>query len=62
VAIGHGKKAARSIDVFLRGTGSRAAGKHAPASFGALNTWYYADAPVEWKASRAAPGVSKYAS
>jgi 2-oxoacid:acceptor oxidoreductase gamma subunit (pyruvate/2-ketoisovalerate family) len=38
VAIGHGKKAARSIDAFLQGTGSRAAGKHAPASFGALNT------------------------
>jgi ferredoxin len=44
VAIGHGKKAARSIDAFLRGTGSPAAGKHAPASFGALNIWYYADA------------------
>ena len=27
-------------------TDSRAAGKHAPASFGALNTWYYADAPA----------------
>jgi len=46
VAIGHGKKAARSIDAFLHGTGSAAAGKHAPASFGALNTWYYADAPT----------------
>src|SRR5690242_9646032 len=46
VAIGHGKKAARNIDAFLRGTGSRAAGKHAPVSFGALNTWYYADAPA----------------
>jgi 2-oxoacid:acceptor oxidoreductase delta subunit (pyruvate/2-ketoisovalerate family) len=46
VAIGHGKKAARSIDAFLRRTGSAAAGKHAPASFGALNTWYYADAPA----------------
>jgi 2-oxoacid:acceptor oxidoreductase delta subunit (pyruvate/2-ketoisovalerate family) len=46
VAIGHGKKAARSIDAFLRGAGSAAAGKHAPASFGALNTWYYADAPA----------------
>jgi 2-oxoacid:acceptor oxidoreductase delta subunit (pyruvate/2-ketoisovalerate family) len=46
VAIGHGKKAARSIDAFLRGAGSQAAGKHAPASFGALNTWYYADAPA----------------
>ena len=46
VAIGHGKKAARSIDAFLRGAGSAAAGKHALASFGALNTWYYADAPA----------------
>ena len=46
VAIGHGKKAARGIDAFLRGTRSAAAGKHAPASFGALNTWYYADAPA----------------
>jgi len=44
VAIGHGKKAARSIDAFLRCTGSRAVGKHAPVSFGALNTWYDADA------------------
>jgi 2-oxoacid:acceptor oxidoreductase delta subunit (pyruvate/2-ketoisovalerate family) len=46
VAIGHGKKAARSIDAFLRSTAPQAAGKHAPASFGALNTWYYADAPA----------------
>ena len=46
VAIGHGKKAARSIDAFLHGAASKAAGKHAPASFGALNTWYYADAPA----------------
>jgi 2-oxoacid:acceptor oxidoreductase delta subunit (pyruvate/2-ketoisovalerate family) len=46
VAIGHGKKAARSIDAFLRDAGSRTAGKHAPASFGALNIWYYADAPA----------------
>ena len=46
VAIGHGKKAARSIDAFLRGASAQAAGKHAPASFGALNTWYYADAPA----------------
>jgi 2-oxoacid:acceptor oxidoreductase delta subunit (pyruvate/2-ketoisovalerate family) len=46
VAIGHGQKAARSIDAFLRGTGSPTAGQHAPASFGALNTWYYADAPA----------------
>ncbi len=46
VAIGHGKKAARHVDAWLRGQGSPAADKHAPAPFGALNTWYYADAPA----------------
>jgi hypothetical protein len=46
VAIGHRKEAARSIDAFPRGTGSRTAGKHAPVSFGALNTWYDAYAPA----------------
>ncbi len=46
VAIGHGKKAARHIDAWLRRRGSPAADKHAPAPFGALNTWYYADAPA----------------
>jgi hypothetical protein len=44
-AIGHGKKAARSIDAWLWGSSSRPTQGHAPASFGALNTWYYADAP-----------------
>jgi len=43
--IGHGKLAARNVDAWLRG------GKYAEppaaelASFDALNTWYYADAP-----------------
>jgi 2-oxoacid:acceptor oxidoreductase delta subunit (pyruvate/2-ketoisovalerate family) len=46
VAIGHGKKAARSIDAFLRGDHASRSPKHALASFGALNTWYYADAPA----------------
>jgi len=46
VAIGHGQKAARSIDAFLRGHHQADPDKHAPASFGALNTWYYADAPA----------------
>jgi 2-oxoacid:acceptor oxidoreductase delta subunit (pyruvate/2-ketoisovalerate family) len=46
VAIGHGKKAARSIDAWLRGASSPPTRGHAPASFGALNTWYYADAPA----------------
>jgi 2-oxoacid:acceptor oxidoreductase delta subunit (pyruvate/2-ketoisovalerate family) len=45
VAIGHGKKAARNIDTWLRGGHVNRLGKHALAPFGALNTWYYADAP-----------------
>ena len=45
VAIGHGKKAARNIDAWLRGEQSPALPKHAAASFDKLNTWYYTDAP-----------------
>ena len=45
VAVGHGKKAARNIDAWLRGAAAAAAAKHGPASFDRLNTWYYADAP-----------------
>jgi NADPH-dependent glutamate synthase beta subunit-like oxidoreductase len=47
VAIGHGKKAARAIDAWLRGVGPAAVEpRHDLAAFGRLNTWYYADAPV----------------
>jgi 2-oxoacid:acceptor oxidoreductase delta subunit (pyruvate/2-ketoisovalerate family) len=45
VAIGHGKKAARHIDAWLRGRNLEAPAKHALASFDRLNPWYYADAP-----------------
>ena len=45
VAVGHGKKAARHIDAWLRNTQLVAAPKHALASFESLNTWYYSDAP-----------------
>ena len=45
VAVGHGKKAARHIDAWLRGTPLPATPKHAIASFDRLNTWYYSDAP-----------------
>ncbi|HEX6362444.1 MAG TPA: FAD-dependent oxidoreductase, partial [Albitalea sp.] len=45
VAIGHGKKAARHIDAWLRGEAPAAVPKHPPATFERLNTWYYADAP-----------------
>jgi 2-oxoacid:acceptor oxidoreductase delta subunit (pyruvate/2-ketoisovalerate family) len=46
VAIGHGKKAARNIDAWLRGAASGPAARPDLASFGRLNTWYYADAPA----------------
>jgi 2-oxoacid:acceptor oxidoreductase delta subunit (pyruvate/2-ketoisovalerate family) len=45
VAVGHGKKAARHIDAWLRGTRVEPAPKHAPASYERLNPWYYSDAP-----------------
>ncbi len=45
VAIGHGKKAARNIDAWLRGETYEAPVKHELADFDLLNTWYYDDAP-----------------
>jgi 2-oxoacid:acceptor oxidoreductase delta subunit (pyruvate/2-ketoisovalerate family) len=45
VAIGHGKKAARGIDAWLREGMYAAPAKHELAGFAGLNTWYYADAP-----------------
>jgi 2-oxoacid:acceptor oxidoreductase delta subunit (pyruvate/2-ketoisovalerate family) len=51
VAIGHGKRAARSIDAWLKThqNGNVAAPPTAEprlADFGRLNTWYYSDAPA----------------
>jgi len=45
VAVGHGKKAARHIDAWLRGGRYAPPEKHEIASFDKLNTWYYTDAP-----------------
>jgi 2-oxoacid:acceptor oxidoreductase delta subunit (pyruvate/2-ketoisovalerate family) len=45
VAVGHGKKAARHIDAWLRGSRYEKPSKHEIASFDKLNTWYYEDAP-----------------
>ena len=45
VAVGHGKKAARHIDAWLRGLTYVPPPKHEVASFDKLNTWYYSDAP-----------------
>ena len=45
VAVGHGKKAARNIDAYLRGDVYLQNGKHELAGFDKLNPWYYSDAP-----------------
>ena len=45
VAVGHGKKAARNIDAWLRGDMLAAKSAREIASYDKLNTWYYADAP-----------------
>jgi len=45
VGVGHGKKAARHIDAWLRGTRHAPPPKHEAATFERLNTWYYSDAP-----------------
>jgi 2-oxoacid:acceptor oxidoreductase delta subunit (pyruvate/2-ketoisovalerate family) len=44
-AVGHGRKAARCVDAFLRGTSYGPAAKHELAGLSKLNTWYYSDAP-----------------
>ena len=45
VAIGHGKKASRYIDAYLRGSAYTPPAKHSVATLDRMNTWYYADAP-----------------
>jgi 2-oxoacid:acceptor oxidoreductase delta subunit (pyruvate/2-ketoisovalerate family) len=45
VAVGHGKKAARHIDAWLRGGAYEPAPKHELASYDKLNSWYYGEAP-----------------
>jgi len=45
VAVGHGKKAARHIDAWLRNKTYAPAPKHEAALFEKLNPWYYSDAP-----------------
>jgi NADPH-dependent glutamate synthase beta subunit-like oxidoreductase len=45
VGIGHGKKAARNIDGWLRGQAYEPPRGHELVTFDMLNAWYYADAP-----------------
>ena len=44
--VGHGKRAARCIDAWLRGRVWRPGAPAALAAYGRLNTWYYSDAPA----------------
>ncbi|MDI9849836.1 NAD(P)-binding protein [Rhodoblastus sp. 17X3] len=44
-AVGHGKKAARAIDAFLRGAAAQTSVKHPIATFDLLHLPIYADAP-----------------
>jgi 2-oxoacid:acceptor oxidoreductase delta subunit (pyruvate/2-ketoisovalerate family) len=44
-AVGHGKRAARSIDAWLRGQAGGTPTERQLAGFEHLNTWYYTDAP-----------------
>jgi NADPH-dependent glutamate synthase beta subunit-like oxidoreductase len=44
IGVGHGKRAAREIDSWLRGEQLERAAKHPPATFEMLNLWYFGDA------------------
>jgi NADPH-dependent glutamate synthase beta subunit-like oxidoreductase len=44
VAVGHGKRAARHIDAWLRGRTAAVAAKHPLATFDLLQPWYFGDA------------------
>jgi NADPH-dependent glutamate synthase beta subunit-like oxidoreductase len=46
VGVGHGKKAARHIDAWLRGQPAVAGPKHPVATFDKLHLWYFGDAAV----------------
>jgi len=43
VGVGHGKKAARNIDAWLRGIATSHRPKHEMVEFGDLNLWYFGD-------------------
>jgi 2-oxoacid:acceptor oxidoreductase delta subunit (pyruvate/2-ketoisovalerate family) len=45
-AVGHGKRAARTIDAWLRGVPVVRPARPPLAAFERLNTWYYSDAPA----------------
>ncbi|GGN84514.1 glutamate synthase [Actinoplanes lobatus] len=52
VGVGHGRKAARHIDAYLRGLAHQPAEKHPVAEFGLLRPWYFGDAGRRSQAER----------
>jgi 2-oxoacid:acceptor oxidoreductase delta subunit (pyruvate/2-ketoisovalerate family) len=50
VAVGQGKLAARNVTAYLKGESYEAPSREARATFDRLNTWYYADAPLQKRA------------
>jgi NADPH-dependent glutamate synthase beta subunit-like oxidoreductase len=44
VGVGHGKRAAREIDAWLRGGGYHGGPRHPPAPFESLHLWFFGDA------------------
>jgi NADPH-dependent glutamate synthase beta subunit-like oxidoreductase len=44
IGVGHGKKAARHIDAWLRGTAAESRPKHDVATFDMLHLWFFGDA------------------
>ncbi len=56
VGVGHGKKAARFIDAYLRGQEAPNPAKHATAEFGLLHPWYLTDAGQRRQPERRSAG------
>ncbi len=52
VGTGHGKKAARYIDAYLRGAVEARPGKHPVAEYPLLHPWYFADDPTKHESER----------
>jgi NADPH-dependent glutamate synthase beta subunit-like oxidoreductase len=53
VGVGHGKRAAREIDAWLRGSAYAPGAKHPQAEFELLNLWYFGDHPRRQQAELA---------
>ncbi len=61
VGVGHGKKAARFIDAYLRGQEALNPARHATAEFGLLHPWYLTDAGQRRQPEREPGRVADFA-